>query len=324
MTPLAVGLVGAGMMGSNHARTIASSPRTALAVVMDVERERATSLAAMYGAAWTSSIDSLRGVDAVVVASPAEHHFDAVCGLISQGTPVLVEKPAAVDPEQVRSMVEAARFSGVPFQVGFVERYNPVIRAARDYMAHFGTPIHFSATRHSPPNPRIQTSVVHDLLIHDLDLGLQVMGGPGHVAVGSTTWSPGEGKPIEIADATATLANGAVMTLSASRMSQRKIRDIRIALETALLELDLLRRTMTVYQHIADAPGFDRAGYQSNTLVDIPFVRQEGEPLAIQWDSFCDLVEGRRDAEAELAGIHAPHSLAAEVESSEAVLSAAV
>ena len=311
---ISVALIGAGAMGANHARTVSASPRSRLDLVVDTDAQRARDLAAMSGAAWAESITDLHGIDAAIVATPAEAHTELVLELLANDVPVLVEKPASPDPDEVAAMVAMARRRRVALQAGFVERFNPVVRTALELLEVHGPALHVMTVRHSPPSPRIATSVIHDLLIHDLDLAFVLTGASCIDQHSGTTWSPSSGAQAEIADVTGRTDTGAIFTSSASRMDQRKIREIRVVTETALLELDLLRRTMTVYRHVAQSTGLDPAGYQAQTVVDIPFVRQEGEPLALQWTSFCDLVAGDGDIDQVLDSIEAPHRVAAALE----------
>ncbi|MDJ0960271.1 MAG: Gfo/Idh/MocA family oxidoreductase [Acidimicrobiia bacterium] len=311
---LNVALIGAGAMGANHARTIAASSRSDLVLVVDTDRSRARDLAVANGTNWADSVGDIRRVDAAVVATPAEAHTAIVLDLLARGVPVLVEKPASTDPNEVAAMITAARTAGVPLQAGFVERFNPVVRTALELLDVHGPALHVMTVRHSPPSPRITTSVIHDLLIHDLDLAFRLTGASAAEYHAGTTWSPQTGAAAEIADITGRTDTGAIFTCSASRMDQRKIREIRVVTATALLELDLLRRTMTVYRHVAQSSGLDPAGYQAQTVVDIPFVRQEGEPLALQWDAFCDLVDGAIDPLPVLESIEPPHQIAAALE----------
>ena len=171
----------------------------------------------------------------------------------------------------------------------------------------FGPPLHTQVIRHSPPNPTMPTSVVHDLLIHDLDLVSRL--GSGDLVTNPALLLPA-GSKSESADVTG-WAGDMGFNLSASRLDQRKIRDIRVVTATALLEADLLRRTMTVYRHVAHGLSVGN-GYQAQTLVDIPFVRQEGEPLALQWAAFLDAVAD--PSLRDLRGIVDVHSVAATID----------
>ena len=313
MDRVRIALVGAGMMGANHARVVTADPGSELACVVDVDPARARRLAEQYGAQWHTDLGAALDADAVIVATPAETHIGVASTVIAAGVPLLVEKPVALDADSVGMLVAMSRRSGVPLMGGFVERFNPVIVAAAEHLAVHGPVRHFVAVRHSPPSPRVATGVVHDLLIHDLDLMLH-LAGTGEVGrVSGAVWRPRPEAPEEIADCTVVLGSGALGTASASRVDQRKVREVRVITPTVLMELDLLRRTMTLYRHVTHGATLDRVGYQAETVIDIPFIRQEGEPLALQLRSFVDLVRGDADPEPVRASLVAPHRLAHEL-----------
>lgn len=315
---LRIALIGAGRMGTHHARVISQAPDATLGVVIDRERSRAELVASLAGAPVADDLGAALACQAAVVATNAETHHDLALTLMEAGIPVLVEKPLSPSLAEVRAMVGASRMLGVPMTCGFVERFNPVVRTAQRLMQDdFGPALHAVGIRHSPPDAAGGLSVVHDLLIHDVDLALRFCAGewPG-TAVGSTWVSPRTAVP-EIADCTLQTAGGAVATCSASRMGQRKIRTHTLATERALLELDLLRRTITVYQHVGYLAALDDAGYRAQTVVDLPFVREAGEPLALQLAHFLALVRGEADPEVERASLVAPHEAVAMLDQSQ-------
>lgn len=311
---IAVGVIGAGVMGSNHARVVASSSRTSLGAVVDFDSERAAAVADEFGAARSgTSIDDLGAVDAVILATPTETHVGIARDLLASGTPVLVEKPIATSVDDVEKLVEESRTYDVPLLCGFVERFNPAIVTA---LSLLHTPVlHVLAVRHSPAAPRIQTSVVFDLLIHDLDLVVR-LGGVGASVTGAAV--PFGGSAVaELADCTARFDDGCIATLSASRTGQRKVRQVTITTEDAVYDVDLLRQDVSVYRHVHHEQVLNGVrSYRAATTVDIPFVRHGGEPLALQLDHFCDVIDGRADAEAERNGLVEPHALACKIEES--------
>lgn len=308
---LSTALLGAGAMGSNHARTIDSHPGSTLSVVVDVDERRARDMAARYGAMWTSDPDNVSGVDAAVVATPAHLHTDLVLGLLTDGVAVLVEKPVALEPLEVATVVDVAAHAGVHLGVGFVERFNPVVLAVHEHLAVFGPAVHVQMIRHSPPNTAMPTSVVHDLLIHDLDL-VDRLGDHLGIVTNPPLLLPMEAARYEAVDVTG--RSGRVgFNLSASRIDQRKVRDLRVVTDTAVLEADLLRRTMTVYRHVMHGVSVDN-GYQAQTVIDIPFVRQEGEPLMLQWRHFVDAVLEPTPARSDLVGLVDVHAAADAIE----------
>ncbi len=172
----------------------------------------------------------------------------------------------------------------MPLMCGFVERYNPVVATMRGLLDE--EPMHIVGLRHSPETPRSTLSVVFDLLIHEIDLALAYMGGATPSRVCGATATAGRDPIVEVADCILQFSSGAVATLSASRASQRKVRSQLVSTATALYDVDLLRQDLTVYRHRAHEQGVgvgQAAGYRAETVVDIPFVRHTGEPLALQF-----------------------------------------
>jgi predicted dehydrogenase len=311
-------LIGAGRMGAHHARVISQSPGVALDVVIDRDPGRAELVASLAGARHGADPDLALGCDAAIVATNAETHWEVAADLLSAGIPLLIEKPLSPSLEEARIIVGTSHSLGVPVTCGFVERFNPVVKTAERLMHEdFGPALHLVGIRHSPPDAsgrQAGLSVVHDLLIHDVDLSLRLCaGGWTGQAVGGIWTSPWTGTE-EIADCTLLLEGGTVATCSASRMSQRKVRSLSVATERAMLELDLLRRTITVYQHVGHLTALGDAGYRAQTVMDLPFVREAGEPLALQLAHFVALVRGEADPELERASLLAPHEAVALVQ----------
>ena len=310
--PLKIALVGVGAMGSHHARVVSNSMRARLFAVVDQNADRAEAVAGDIGCLATADLSVVARSDAAVVATPTESHLDIALGLLELGRPLLIEKPLAPDLPAVEEILAASRKYDVPVMCGFVERFNPVLATARSLME--GPPIHVVAIRHSPPAERIISGVVSDMLIHDLDLAVQLAGDQEVLDVVSTLWRPPGPATAEIADCTIRFSGGTVATLSASRVSQRKVRSVSIATETQLIELDLLRQDISVYRHVRhEQLGGASTTYRANTVIDIPFVRHAGEPLALQFEHFVDLVEGRADAEAERCKALPAHELASRI-----------
>lgn len=309
----AVAVLGAGVMGANHARVIAQHPGIDLGLVVDIDEDRARTVADDNGAKWATDVSEALAYDAAVVAVPTDAHLSAVGPLLEADRPVLVEKPVATSTVDVQAMVELAAHRSVPFLCGFVERFNPVVRTALSLLEE--QPVHFVALRHSPAAPRSSISVVHDLLIHDIDLALLFGGNRTFTDVRATRWRP-PGTPVDqVADCSLTVGGGMVATLSASRTSQRKLRSLLVSTSARAFELDLLRQNLTVYRHVAHDLTVDGVkGYRAETVIDIPFIRHAGEPLALQLTYFLELIDGRADPVRELDTIPAPHAVAELVE----------
>jgi predicted dehydrogenase len=308
MTGPRVALVGAGSMGRNHARIIAESPSAELALVIDAKADAARSLADAHGTAWATDLDGLSAVDAVVVAASTEHHYSITAEVLRAGLPVLVEKPVCPSLAQTLEILRQSEASGVPIMCGFLERYNPAIMVARKMV---GSPLYARAERHSPYAPRMTTGVAWDLLVHDVDLISRFFGGedPASVNVEVGHFHPSSKPGAEdVVDVSMSFSSG-VASASASRIGQRKVRSLLVQSLTEMIEVDLLRRGVTLYRHTTisdtDSPG---AGFRQVTEMEVPEITGR-EPLAMQFSQFLELIDGRLDADAERASIIPAHRI---------------
>jgi len=309
MSAVRIALVGAGSMGRNHARVIATGARSELAKVIDPFESAGRPVAEEHGAPWEPDLDSLRDVDAVVVAASTEHHFDVAREVIRAGKPLLIEKPICPSLEQSEEIVALSSAADVPLMCGFLERYNPAVMVGRRMIED---PVYIRAERHSPYAPRIKTGVAWDLLVHDVDLITQILGAqdPSRVNVEVGQFHPASLPGAEdVIDVSLGFDGGTVASASASRVGQRKIRSMTVQSLHEMIEIDLLRRGVTVYRQTEideDRPG--GAGYRQVTEMEVPEITGR-EPLASQLDRFVDIVEGRADAAAERDSILPAHRI---------------
>ncbi len=237
------GVWGVGVWGEKHARVYRALPGSELAGVYDRDAARARDVAARHGCrAFASPEELLAACDAVSVAVPTTAHREAVERAAAAGRHVLVEKPMALTPGECDAMIAAAERAGVTLQVGQVERFNPALRAAR---AHVRDPKFIEAHRLALFQPRsLDIDVVFDLMIHDLDLVLEAVGRPltALSAVGVAVLSGNE----DIANARLEFEGGCVANLTASRVSQERLRRIRFFQANAYLAVDLFGKTAEV------------------------------------------------------------------------------
>ncbi len=304
-------LVGVGTMGANHARVIAESADADLAMIIDTDSARAERLASTYGCPHAPELAAASGCDAAVVATPTALHAQQAMVLLEMGLPLLVEKPITPCIEESRRLVARATALDLPLMCGFVERFNPVVQTVRGMLEE--SPVHIVGLRHSPHTPRTTLSVTLDLLIHEIDCALLYAGAHAPVEVCSAIGAMPAGGVSEAAGCLLTFASGTIATLSASRTSQHKVRWQTVDTPAASFEVDLLRQDVTVYRH----RGHEMAGtlsYRAETMIDIPFVRHAGEPLALQLRHFVALLEGSADAVAERSSILPAHEVAATIE----------
>lgn len=293
-------------MGALHARVLAQSARADLAYVCDPS-PAGKDLARRFDVPWLPSLDVSSDVNAVIVASPTDTHRQFAFEVIAAKLPVLVEKPLADSYQAACEIIDASASADVPIMCGFVERFNPTIMTAMEFVEQ---PLHITSVRHSPYVPRIRTGVTSDLLIHDVDIVMLLLGAePSSVDGRLGYFHPQSEKGSEdLAEALLQFPSGALAACSASRLSQRKIRSMSITDLDRLVEIDLLRQDITVYRHVANAPtGEDGLGYRQQTIIDVPVVIYRDEPLVAQLDRFCALIDGRADVDEERRSLLPPH-----------------
>ena len=169
---LRVGVVGVGVMGSNHARVIAELPGVEFVGVADPDRPQANFVAETLGCAAVGDLEELieLGIDAATIAAPTHLHHDLALACIRRGIHVMVEKPIASSAEEGRSIIAAARRANVILMVGHVERFNPAVAAIKEAI-HGEDILSIAITRVGPFPPRMSNvGVVIDLAVHDIDL----------------------------------------------------------------------------------------------------------------------------------------------------------
>ncbi|TAI61045.1 Gfo/Idh/MocA family oxidoreductase [Bradyrhizobium sp. Leo170] len=169
---LRVGVIGAGVMGSNHARVLAGLPEVTLVGIVDPLAEHRARAVALVGCRAFATLDELlaEGVDAVTIAAPTHLHHEIALTCIAQNVHILVEKPVASTVEEGNDIVTAARQAGVTLMVGHVERFNPAVAAIKQAISGEDI-LSIGITRVGPFPPRMSNvGVVIDLAVHDIDL----------------------------------------------------------------------------------------------------------------------------------------------------------
>ena len=147
-------LVGAGNMGTNHARVISQSERARLVGIVDPRNDVGSAVADRFTTDWYPELPDLANIDAVVIAAATEAHFDLAMTVLAQDTALLVEKPVADSLLRTSEVLAEADLRDIPLMCGLLERYNPAVLTA---MTLVDDPFHVTATRHSPYTPRIKT-----------------------------------------------------------------------------------------------------------------------------------------------------------------------
>jgi len=309
--PLRVGVVGVGYLGRFHARIYSSLPGVTLVGVADVDGARAEQVGAEYGcAAYSDPMALLDKVEAVSIVTPTVYHAEVARPYLERGVHMLMEKPIAPALDEATALVELAERCGVVFQVGHLERFNAGIMelAARVTAPRF-IEVHRLGTF---VDRATDVDVVTDLMIHDIDIVLALVGSPiKHI---SAQGSPVLTEHIDIANARIEFTNGAVANVTASRVSAKKLRRIRIFSREHYYGLDYIDQKLEIVRAVPDPDGGKWPKIVTETLAIEP-----RPPLDTELDYFVravrarsrPLVDGRVGLEALRVALLVKESIAA-------------
>jgi predicted dehydrogenase len=244
-TPLRVAAIGVGHLGRHHARILSSLPGATLVGVVDVKPDRAAEIAeSFHTTPFTDYHDLLGRVDAVSIAVPTQAHLEVAAPFLDRGVPVLVEKPLARSTEEADQMIALAAARGTVLAVGHTERFNPAVAvAARHLQNPRFVEVHRLGTF---PERSLDIDVVFDLMIHDLDIVLSLVGGP--VASVEAVGVPVLTGRVDIANARLRFENGCIANITASRISRDRVRKIRFFQPDAYLSIDYAAQEFEMYR----------------------------------------------------------------------------
>ena len=278
MKPIRVAVVGAGHLGSIHARIYSQLQEAQLVAVCDRLPERAQAVAGPLHCRPISDFRDLLGqVDAVSVAVPTQAHFEVAKEFLAHGVHALVEKPLTSTLPEADRLLVLARKTKTVLQVGHVERFNAALRRVQDTLKN---PRFIEVHRLAPFQPRgTEVGVVLDLMIHDIDLLLWLVRSPVRrvEAVGVRVLTPFE----DIANARVTFRNGAVANLTASRISKEAMRKFRIFQPDGYVSMDFLGLGVDLFRHHAG-----QIQHEHLTLTG-------EEPLKAELSGFLDAIRHR-------------------------------
>ncbi len=247
--PVKTAVVGVGALGKHHLRWLSQIDSSQLVGCFDTDRSRAEEFAAQYDVAAFTSLDGLAAAcDAAVIATPTSTHHEVATQLLNAGVNCLIEKPIAATYDEAVALQQLAADRGLTVTVGQIERFNPAVRQIKQLELE---PAFIEAHRLAAFDPRASdVAVILDLMIHDIDLSLHLIGSPvvdiQAAAVKVVSKHP------DIANCRLTFANGAVANLTASRISLQPMRKMRIFQPAAYLSLDLGAKTADLYQLVSD------------------------------------------------------------------------
>ncbi len=279
---LRVGVVGVGVMGSNHARVFADLPGTRLVGVADPDRKQREFVCDALGCAGHTDVEGLlaAGVDAVTIAAPTHLHRDLALACIARGVHVMVEKPIAPSVEEGRAIIAAASRAGTALMVGHVERFNPAVETIKEAIRGEDI-LSIAITRVGPFPPRMSNvGVVIDLAVHDIDL------------IGWFTDSEIVDVQPQVRSAIAErediallqfrTASGVLAQINTNWLTPFKARNVTVATKNKYIMADLLTRQVT------ECFGFQPDGSYSMRHLSVGYA----EPLRAELQAFMSAVRG--------------------------------
>lgn len=257
--PLDMAVIGVGHFGRFHAEKIAALDNATLVAVADTDAEKAREIGGKFGAEAVSDFRDLFGrIDAACVAVPTKHHFDVAGACLENGIHVLVEKPITDELATAKKLVDLSARRGRTLQVGHLVRFSGVVEALRRQVKR---PLYIDSVRIAPYKPRgTDVNVILDLMVHDLDLILSLVDAPpiGLDAAGAPVISPSE----DIASARIKFANGCIANITASRISLKTERKMRVFEPDAYTTVDFVTQRIRTLRKgegsaAAGLPGID-------------------------------------------------------------------
>lgn len=262
---LRAGVIGVGYLGAFHASKYKALENVDLVAVVDVDADRAQSLAQELGTqAYTDYRDILPQLDLVSIVVPTKDHYRIAKDCIDAGIHILIEKPITNTVADARSLVALAHERGVVLQVGHLERFNPAYAAA---LKHVNQPLFIESHRLAPFKSRgLDVDVILDLMIHDIDLVLALVGEEvvDIEAVGLPVITNG----IDIANTRLKFANGCIANVTASRVSQKSMRMLRVFQHDLYLSIDCEKRQLRTLQKPGNGVAADSEMVLSSELED--------------------------------------------------------
>ncbi|WP_290632730.1 Gfo/Idh/MocA family oxidoreductase [Aquisalimonas sp.] len=288
MSTIRAGVIGVGYLGRFHAQKYAALDNIDLVGVADTDQARAAEVAAEVGTDAVADYRELLGnVDAVSIVVPTRFHHQVAAEFLRHGSHVLVEKPITTSLDEADDLIHLARRHDRRLQVGHLERFNAAVRELADLV---GTPMFIESQRLAPFNPRgADVSVVLDLMIHDIDIILKLVDRP--VVRIDANGAPVISSDIDIANARLQFDNGCVANVTASRVSLKAERKMRLFQRNSYIALDFQQRSLDIRSRV-------NSGRATPAMEDIHSEQRafdDGDALRAEITHFVDCIRSGRD-----------------------------
>ena len=292
MGKIRTAVIGAGNMGMNHMRVYKALPHICdLIGVYDTDPDRCAEAARKYDvSAYVDLNGLLAQAEAVSIAVPTVCHYDVARQALDMGVHVLLEKPVTETVAQGEEITQLAVLNNLVLQIGHVERFNPAVQVMPDILAGKEI-IGLDFKRMSPYDPRIRdVGVVHDLMIHDIDV-LRFLLPAEIMDIHAYGASPRSGGHTDYAAASLLMQGGVVASITASRVTEQKVRTLSVTTDQAYIELDYIDRKITVaratHGHFIDG---SKPSYRQENIIEKVFVPNQ-EPLMKEIEAFLRCVD---------------------------------
>ncbi|WP_320665088.1 Gfo/Idh/MocA family oxidoreductase [Prochlorococcus sp. MIT 1223] len=292
MVPVKVGVIGIGNMGWHHARVLSLIKDADLVGVADLDQERGKLATEQFNCKWFETYEELLPkVEAVCIAVPTLLHHKVGLECLKACKHVLIEKPIAASQDEASALIDASNKANCLLQVGHIERFNPAFRELTKVIANEEV-VAIEARRHSPHSDRANdVSVVLDLMIHDIDLILELTNSKvvRLTAVGGRS----NKGPIDYVNATLGFKNGVIASLTASKMTHRKIRNLSAHCKESLVETDFLNHNLHIHRRAHEWYSADHGEllYRNDGFVE-EVNTTSIEPLYAELEHFLQCVRG--------------------------------
>ncbi len=312
MQKIRVGVVGVGHLGQHHARIYASLPQCELVGVVDTDIRVAEKIAKQHGGKpFTDYRDLFEKVDALSIVVPTVYHHAIAAECLRRGIHLMVEKPITSTVEQAQDLIQIAQQHNCILQVGHIERFNTAVMRLKQLV---NRPMFIEGHRLGPYDPRVKdVGVVLDLMIHDLDIILQLTNSPVKSVEGTGVGVYGSHE--DIANARIHFENGCVANLTASRVTPVRKRKIRIFQPDTYLSIDYIDQEVEIF-HRVPIPN-PEPGMPNISIVRKKEKIEKKEPLKLELVHFLECVQ--RGSEPMVRGEHARDALMLAVEISEQI-----
>ncbi len=292
MIPVKVGVIGVGNMGWHHARVLSLLKDANLIGISDLDEDRGHLASEQFNCKWYRTYNELLPeVEAVCIAVPTLLHSQVGLQCLRAGKHVLIEKPIAASQNEASELIKASNKANRLLQVGHIERFNPAFKELTKVVANEEVVV-LEARRHSPHADRANdVSVVLDLMIHDIDLVLELANSKV-ISLAAVGGCSNEG-PMDYVNATLGFNNGVIASLTSSKMSHKKIRSLSAHCKKGLIETDFLNHTLHIHRRAHESYSADKGEliYRKDGFVE-EVTTTSSEPLYAELEHFLQCVRG--------------------------------